>query len=135
MSCNDIEIIEKQETITITDQQEVISLDSELDVDIEVTSQNELVELKEDEATIIQVANVNGLFVGVGQNYEKFTPANGQTIFTLGNILSPEQIMLSKVFINGQKIALTTCYTISGSQLTVILPYQLNGGDILEIYY
>jgi hypothetical protein len=135
MSCNDIEVIEDQQTIEITDQQKVIELDSIVASTIEVTEQQEVIELKDEVSDTIQVVNVNGAFVNVGDNYEVFSPSIGQTIFTLSNMLIGPQILLSKVFINGQKIALTTCYTISGSQLTVILPYSLNSGDILEIYY
>jgi hypothetical protein len=135
MSCNDIEVIEDQQTIEITDQQKVIELDSVVASTIEVTEQQEVIELKDEVSDTIQVVNVNGAFVNVGDNYEVFIPTTGQTIFTLSNSLTGPQITLSKVFINGQKIAHVTCYTISGTQLTVILPYSLNSGDTLEIYY
>lgn len=137
MTCNDIEVTKKQETIEITDKQKVIELDSVESSTLEVTNQKEVVELKDEVFDTIQVVNVNGQFGGGGASgiYEFFIPTLNQTIFTLSNILTGAEVILSKVFINGQKIALTTCYTISGSQLTVILPYSLNTGDILEIYY
>ncbi len=67
--------------------------------------------------------------------YESFIPNNGQTIFTLSSILSATQIINSRVFVNGQKLQNITCYTISGTQLTIILPYDLATTDNLEIYY
>jgi hypothetical protein len=135
MSCNEIEVIENQQTIEITNKQKVIELDSDAATEIEITDQKEVIELETDITKVIEVTNVNATFVGVGDNYEVFIPTTGQTIFTLSNSLTGPQITLSKVFINGQKIAHVTCYTISGTQLTVILPYSLNSGDTLEIYY
>ncbi len=135
MSCNDIEVINDKQTIEIANQQEIVQLTTEDNIAVDITDQRDVVDLKDEITNIIEVVNVNGAFVGVGDHYEFFTPTLGQTVFTLGNILIPEQILISKVFINGQTIALTTCYTISGSQLTVILPYSLDTGDILEIYY
>ena len=137
MTCNDIEVTKKQETIEITDKQEVVELKSVESGTLEVTDQKEVVELKDEIFNTIQVVNVNGQFNGGGTSgvYEVFTPTSGQTVFTLSNILTGPEVILSKVFINGQKISYITCYTIAGSQLTVILPYLLGTGDILEIYY
>jgi hypothetical protein len=135
MSCNDIEVIEDKQTIEITDKQEVIELIDSDDASIEVTDNKDVVELRDEVCNTIEVVNVNGSFVGFGDTYEVFIPTNNQTIFTLSNVPTGPQANLSRVFINGQKIALTTCYTISGSQLTVILPYDLKTTDLLEIYY
>jgi hypothetical protein len=135
MSCNDIEVIEDKQTIEITDQQEVVEIVNGDDVGVEVTDNKDVVELRDEICNTIEVVNVNGSFVGLGDTYESFIPADSQTVFTLGSIPIGPQIALSKVFVNGQKIAHITCYVISGSQLTVTLPYSLKPTDLLEIYY
>ena len=133
MACNNITVTESDSILEVTSDKGVINLVNTDSIDLEVESQVTLVELKEDFSDVIQVTNVNSL--GVGGFYETFTPTTGQTVFTLANIPTGSQILLSQVYVNGQKISMPACYTISGTQLTLILPYSLNSGDILEIYY
>lgn len=82
----------------------------------------------------------------VGDYYEKFTPIEGQTVFSLTKtVLTAQEINRSRIFVNGVELVLTTDYTIaSGNQLDIsnygvtfpdpdpdIDPYQ----DIVEAYY
>ncbi|MCW4039991.1 MAG: hypothetical protein NWE83_04460 [Candidatus Bathyarchaeota archaeon] len=64
---------------------------------------------------------------------DQFTPTASQTVFTLTHV--PININLTKVFINGQKIKNGRDYFISGTSITIILDYNLDSGDDLEIYY
>jgi hypothetical protein len=77
----------------------------------------------------------NGSSPVYNEVYETFIPALGQTIFTLGNVLLPSQITISKVYVNRVKVRLNSSYTILGSQLTIILPFTLDSIFIVEIYY
>jgi hypothetical protein len=66
---------------------------------------------------------------------EIFTPTPSQTVFTLASSPTGTQITNSRLYLNGQKLTFCICYMIAGTQLTVILPYDLDGSDLLEIYY
>ena len=101
--------------------------------DIAITSDQDIVELQEEFENVIEVTNVNGSSkAGI---VDRFIPTSGQTIFTLSQIPNASQILLSQAYLNGQDIDLGTSYTISGSQLIVILPYLLSNQDDLKIYY
>ena len=70
MACNDIEVTKKQKTIEITDEQEVIELDSVESNILGVADKKEVVELKDEVFNTIQVANVNGQFTGGSNNID-----------------------------------------------------------------
>jgi hypothetical protein len=133
MTCKDIIVTKSDTVLEVTSNENIINLTTNEVVDLEIESETKIIELKEDFSNVIEVTNVNT--VGVAGFYQSFIPTTGQTVFTLNNIPTGAQIILSQVYINGQKIAYITCYTITGTQLTVILPYSLNNEDFLEIYY
>lgn len=64
-----------------------------------------------------------------------FTPTQSQTVFTLSRAPTDSEIPISRLYLNGQKLLFNACYAISGTQLTVILPYDLDSNDVLEINY
>jgi tRNA splicing ligase len=134
MSCDEIKINDDINEITIINTEDKFSV-SDSDNVVTIVDNVDKFEVTEEVGDAIRINVTDVILSAATGRYDVFTPTNGQTIFTLSELSTGEEINLSKVFINGQKIAYVTCYTISGSQLTVILPYLLNNGDILEIYY
>jgi len=131
MTCNDILLTKEKKTIEVVDQQEVIELDSD-GSKIEIIDNQDVIELKKD-TNVVEVTSV--FTSNLGGFRDVFTPTLDQTVFTLSNIPNALQVLISLVIINTATLALTVDYTISGSQLTITLPYSLNSNDIVTIIY
>lgn len=82
------------------------------------------------------VIDVSQIYVTTGQRPpDQFTPAQGQTVFTLSTIPVGNEILTIRVYVNRLKLLLGS-YSIVGSQLTITgLPFQLNPTFKVEVYY
>jgi hypothetical protein len=131
-----VTITEKKDIIDIAINQDVFEVIEEKNT-VAIKTVKDVIEVTEEpkEAIRINVTDVIFSVEPIGSRYEAFTPTYGQTIFTLSATSTGAEILLSKVFINGQKINYPNSYSISGSQLTITLPYDLEVSDILETYY
>lgn len=110
--------------VIVSNVQEKIFI--EADKDVVVVTESEAVDI---------IIDVNSAIItSSAQAPDIFTPTNGQTVFTLSLIPVGTLILTLRVFLNGQKLV-TGSYSISGSQLTIILPYSLASNDILEVFY
>ena len=64
---------------------------------------------------------------------DSFTPVLGQTVFNLSQI--PSDPNKPFVELNGQDLKSGQSFTVSGTVLTIILPYNLDSGDDLIAKY
>jgi hypothetical protein len=126
--------------ISETDEPIIIEADShniiieEKEEDLIVCADETKITVNETDSIDIIIDVAGSYVISSGIVPDIFYPTFGQTIFTLSFIPVGVGILTLRTYLNGQKLP-TGSYSISGSQLTIILPYDLEVSDILETYY
>lgn len=105
--------------------------------EIEIEIDQQVFEVTQESSQVIEINTSSVIYriFPAGSRYNFFTPADNQSVFTLTEMPTGDEILLSRAFVNGQKLKIFDNYTIIGTQLTIILPYSLLTTDSLEIYY